>query len=56
MLKPLLRWRLIKILDDGEANDVHDQRKIQNFVVYNCPIHNDVADSLALNVAVGPYN
>ena len=56
MLKPLGRWRLIKILDDGEANDMHDQGKIQNFLVYNCPIHDDMADSLALNVAVSPYN
>jgi len=29
VLKPLLRWRLIKILDDREADDVHDQGKIK---------------------------
>jgi len=54
MLKSLLRWRLVKILDDREANDVEDQGKIQNFIVYNCPIHDDMVDSLALNVAVSP--
>jgi len=56
MLKPLLRWRLVKILNYREANDVHDQGKIQNFVVYNCPIHDDMVDSLAPNVAVSTYD
>jgi len=34
VLKPLLRWRLIKILDDREADDVHDQGKIKK----NCSL------------------
>jgi len=56
MLKTPLRWRLVKILDDGKADDVHDQGKIQIFLVYNYPIHDDVANNLAPNAAVSPYN
>jgi len=56
VLKPLLRWRLIKILDDREADDVHDQGKIKKIVVYNCPIHDDMVNSLAPNVAVSTYD
>jgi len=54
MLKPPLKWRLVKILDNREADDVQDEGKIQIILVYNCLINDDMVDSLALNVAVSP--
>ena len=56
MLKTPLSGRLVKILNDGKTDDVHDQGKIQNFLVHDYLIHDDVANILAQNAAVSPYN
>jgi len=56
MLKTPLIWRLVKVLNNGKANYVHDQGKIQFFLGHSYLIHDDLADSLAPNAAVIPYN